>query len=148
MQPTDVDPREFIASVENARRREDASVLVELLEEISGHPAQMWGPSIIGFGSYHYRYASGHEGDAPALGFSPRKAHLVIYAINDTEESAAALADLGKYKRSTACLYVNKLADIDPDALRRYLVESYRHVMDAMHRPDPDSGTTERARRD
>jgi hypothetical protein len=88
----------------------------------------MWGPSIIGFGRYHYRYASGHEGDAPRLGFSPRKAQTVIYAMSGFEGQAALIARLGKVKASVACLYVNRLDQIDMDALRELAGRSLAHM--------------------
>ncbi len=116
--PTEISVADFIAAVENPTRRADAGTLCALFEEISGEPATMWGPSIIGFGTYHYRYASGHEGDAPRLGFSPRKAQTVLYVMSGFEGQEAMVARLGKVKSSVACLYVNKLADLDMAVLR------------------------------
>jgi hypothetical protein len=126
--PTDVSVADFIAAVENPRRRADAGTLCALFEEISGEPAVMWGPSIIGFGRYHYRYASGHEGDAPRLGFSPRKAQTVVYAMSGFEGQAALIARLGKVKTSVACLYVNRLDQIDMDVLRHLAQRSLAHM--------------------
>jgi hypothetical protein len=126
--PTDVSVADFIAAVENPRRRADAGTLCALFEEISGEPAVMWGPSIIGFGRYHYRYASGHEGDAPRLGFSPRKAQTVVYAMSGFEGQAALVARLGKVKTSVACLYVNRLDQIDMDVLRQLAQRSLAHM--------------------
>jgi hypothetical protein len=88
----------------------------------------MWGPSIIGFGNYNYKYASGHEGDAPVLGFSPRKAAITFYVFSNTERSKSALADLGKYKMSKACIYVKKLSDINLAALKEICIESIRYI--------------------
>ena len=122
--PTDISVAEFIAAVENPVRRADAETVLALLEEISGEPATMWGPSIIGFGKYHYRYDSGHEGDAPRIGFSPRKAQTVLYILGGFEWQDALLARLGKVKTSVACLYVNKLADVDMAVLREIAVRS------------------------
>lgn len=116
--PTEVSVADFIAAVENPTRRADAETLCALLEEVSGEPPIMWGPSIIGFGRYHYRYASGHEGDAPRLGFSPRKAQTVLYVMSGFEGQEAMIARLGKVKTSVACLYVNRLSDIDLGVLR------------------------------
>jgi hypothetical protein len=115
---TQVDPAGFIAAVEPAAKRADAEVLDAMFRRVTGEAPQMWGPSIIGYGSYHYRYPSGHEGRSPRLGFSPRKARHSLYLLDcgDEEENAAfvpLLARLGKHSRSVACLYVNKLADID-----------------------------------
>ena len=122
--PTDISVAEFIAAVENPVRRADAETVLALLEEISGEPATMWGPSIIGFGKYHYRYDSGHEGDAPRIGFSPRKAQTVLYILGGFDGQDELLARLGKVKTSVACLYVNKLADVDMAVLREIAVRS------------------------
>lgn len=88
----------------------------------------MWGPSIIGFGNYHYKYASGHEGDAPVLGFSPRKSALTFYVYSDTERSKFVLTKLGKFKMSKACIYVKKLSDINTDVLRELYFESIKYI--------------------
>lgn len=120
---------DFIAGVENPKRREDAKVVAALMAEISGEPATMWGPSIIGFGRYHYRYASGHEGDAPVVGFSPRKANLVLYFAGDEPGYSERLARLGKLKAGKACVYVNRLSDLDEAVLRdliRLTIETTR----------------------
>ncbi|MEO8219391.1 MAG: DUF1801 domain-containing protein [Specibacter sp.] len=127
--PTQVEPGEFIATVDTTeRRRQDALVLLELMAEITGQPPRMWGPSIIGFGEYHYKYASGREGDAAAAGFSPRKANLVIYGLQDPPEAGPLLEKLGKFKSSVACVYINKLADVDLDVLRELIGLSYRYI--------------------
>lgn len=115
--PTAVSVEDFIAAVENPKRREDARVLVRLMAEISGEPAMMWGPSIIGFGRYHYRYDSGHEGDAPLLGLSPRKANLVLYMTAYHDERADFLNRLGKHRSGQSCVYVNRLSDVDLDVV-------------------------------
>ncbi len=128
MRPTDASVADFIAAVENPRRRADAETLCALFEEISGEPPVMWGTSIIGFGRYHYRYASGHEGDAPRLGFSPRKAQTVLYVMGDFEGQDDLLARLGKVKGSVACLYVNRLDQIDLGVLREMAVASLAHM--------------------
>jgi len=114
--PTDIAVADFIAAVSHPGRRADAETLVALFERISGEPAVMWGGSIVGFGRYHYRYATGHEGDAPLLGFSPRKANMVIYAMPG-ERRDELLSRLGKHRSSVACLYVNRLSDINLDVL-------------------------------
>ena len=126
--PTEVSVADFIAAVENPQRRADAETLCALFEEISGQPPVMWGPSIIGFGRYHYRYASGHEGDAPRLGFSPRKAQTVVYAMSGFEGQAALIARLGKVKTSVACLYINRLEQVDMDVLRELAVRTRDHM--------------------
>ncbi len=114
--PTQVDVDEFIAAVEKPVRRADAKVVRDMMERVTGEPATMWGPTIIGFGAYHYRYASGHEGDMCRIGFSPRSANLVLY-LGGFPEFDALLGKLGKYRRSKACLYLNKLADVDLSVL-------------------------------
>ena len=110
--PTSVTVDSFIDAVEHPIRRADAKILRAMMERVSGERAVMWGPSIIGFGSYHYRYDSGHEGDMCRIGFSPRKAQLVLY-VGGFPGYEDMLARLGKHKTSKACLYINKLADVD-----------------------------------
>lgn len=125
---TDISVADFIAAVEHPQRRADAETLCALFEEISGEPATMWGPSIIGFGRYHYRYASGHEGDAPRLGFSPRKAQTVLYVMSGADGQADMIARLGKVKSSVSCIYVNRLDQIDMGVLREMAVASLAHM--------------------
>lgn len=115
---------DFIAAVEDPKRRADAEAACALLGEATGEPPVMWGPSIVGFGAYHYRYASGHEGDAPLVGFSPRKANLVFYLSGCEERRDAFLARLGRHKAGKGCVYVNRLADVDADVLREMAVAS------------------------
>lgn len=122
--PTDVSVADFIAAVDNPKRRADAETLCALFEAISGEPPKMWGPSIIGFGSYHYRYASGHEGDAPRLGFSPRKAQTVVYVMSGFKGQEEMIARIGKVKTSVSCMYVNRLDQIDLGVLREMAVAS------------------------
>ena len=131
--PTPVDPHEFIAAVPHPTRRADAELLLELMEEASGQPATMWGPTIVGFGTYHYKYESGREGDAVAIGFSPRSANLALYGLTVAPSAPALLAELGKHKRGAGCLYVNKLADVDVEILARLARDGYRHMMDVVH---------------
>lgn len=122
--PTEISVADFIAAVEHPVRRADAETVCALFEEISGEPPTMWGSSIIGFGRYHYRYDSGHEGDAPRIGFSPRKAQTVLYVMGGFEGQDELVARLGKVKTSVACLYVNRLANVDMDVLREMAVRS------------------------
>ena len=111
---TDVDVVDFINSfVDNDQKKTDSHKLIELMSEWSGFEPKMWGPTIIGFGSYHHKYASGHEGDAPLLGFSPRKAQFSLYIYSQTEKSDELLKDLGKFKMGKACIYFKKLSDIN-----------------------------------
>lgn len=124
--PTEVSVDDFINAVESPKKREDAFALKKMMEEITGEPAVMWGPSIVGFGSYHYKYATGHEGDAPIVGFSPRKAAHSLYLLScEQRDFEPLLAKLGKYKRSVACLYANKLSDLNEDILRELIAKSY-----------------------
>lgn len=101
------------AFVDSDQKKEDSFRLIELMREWSGFEPRMWGPSIIGFGSYHYKYASGHEGDAPLIGFSPRKAAFSLYVLPPAGERKDLLDKLGKFKMAKACIYVKKLAEID-----------------------------------
>lgn len=124
----DRDVLEFIETVEHPTRREDAYKLLDIFTEVTGMTAKMWGPSIIGFGSYHYKYASGHKGDAPIVGFSPRKARHSLYLMEEGEKRDKLLASFGKYKAGKACLYVNKLADIDIDVLKEMIAGTVEFV--------------------
>jgi len=121
---TDMSVDAFLAAVEHPVRRADGETLRALMARATGEPAVMWGPSIVGFGSYHYRYASGHEGDAPRVGFSPRAANLVLY-VGGFAEYEELLARLGKHKRSKACLYLNKLPDVDAAVLEEIVRRTY-----------------------
>ena len=116
-QPSDASVAAFVAGIADERRRCDSERLIALMSEVTGEPATLWGPSIIGFGSYHYRYASGREGDAPLVGFSPRKTALTLYASADEGVRAELLARLGPHKVGKSCVYVKRLADVDEQAL-------------------------------
>ena len=123
--PTSASVDDFIAAIENPRRRADALVSLAIYKQVTGLEPVMWGPSIIGFGSLHYVYETGREGDMPAAGFSPRKAYLTFY-VGDAFEGAEALyARLGKHKKTVACLYVNKLDDVDLDVLREIIARQF-----------------------
>lgn len=132
--PTDVSVDDFIAGVEKPVRRADAKILRDMMERVTGEPATMWGPTIVGFGSYHYRYASGHEGDSCRVGFSPRSANLVLY-VGGFPEYEALLGRLGKHKRSKACLYINKLADVDLEVLEEIARRTYAATEGVDHCP-------------
>src|SRR5690606_13341003 len=110
-------------------RREDARTLRVLLERATGQPARMWGTSIVGFGRYHYRYASGREGDAPAAGFSPRKANLTVYFVLGFDRFAEDLARLGPHTTSVSCLYLKSLDGVDLALLEDMVARSYRDVV-------------------
>ncbi|MCA3696163.1 DUF1801 domain-containing protein [Aquidulcibacter sp.] len=121
----------FLAEVEPAARAEEGQVLVDLFTRVTGQPPVLWGPSIIGFGSYHYRYESGREGDAPRVAFSPRKAKLVCYLKLESVGAEAILARLGKHSTGKGCLYINKLSDIDLGVLEELVADSYRAMAKA-----------------
>lgn len=121
----------FLAEVEPAGRADEGRVLADLFTRASGQEPVMWGPSIIGFGTYHYRYESGHEGDSPRVGFSPRKAKLVCYLKLDSVGAAPLLARLGKHGTGKGCLYINKLSDIDLSVLEELVADSYQAMAEA-----------------
>jgi len=115
----------FLATVENPTRRADAVVMLEMLGRVTGLPAKMWGAAIIGFGSYHYKYESGREGDSLRVGFSPRKANLAIYIMPGYTDHSEILGRLGKHKKGKSCLNINKLADVDLRVLEELLVAGF-----------------------
>ncbi|WP_271755009.1 DUF1801 domain-containing protein [Cohnella sp. JJ-181] len=121
---TDASVIAFIEGIDHLQKRADAFQLLDIFTETTGFEAKMWGPSIIGFGSYHYKYASGHEGDAPLVGFSPRKARISLYFAPDDTERAALLDKFGKYTAGKGCVYVNKVADIEIEVLEALIVQS------------------------
>ena len=125
--PTEIDPADFVAAVEHDVRRADAEVLLELMERVTGCPPKMWGPSIIGYDQYHYVYESGREGDFLKVGFSPRKANMVLYLLPGYDAAGEMLDRLGKHKIGKSCLYVNKLADIDLAVLEELIVSALAH---------------------
>jgi hypothetical protein len=118
---------EFLAGVPDEQRREDSRLLCTMMQEITGEPPAMWGASIIGFGTYHYRYASGHEGDSALASFAPRRQHLAIYLVGEFEiRHRSVLARLGPHKSGKGCLYIKRLDDVDRDALRELIDRSVR----------------------
>lgn len=119
---------EFIENVENLKKREDAYKLLDIFTETTGFKAKMWGPSIIGFGSYHYKYDSGHEGDAPLVGFSPRKAKISLYVASGDVKRKDLLEDFGKHTTGKSCVYINKVADIEVSVLKALINESIRFL--------------------
>ncbi len=123
--PTAVSIDEFLSTVDE-RRRAEAHILIDMMRQISAQEPVMWGPSIIGFGSQHYKYDSGREGDMPRLGFSPRKAAITVYFSEGFDRYDTLLPKLGKHKISVSCLYINKLDDIDIKTLRQMLEQSYK----------------------
>ena len=120
---------EFINSFANTeQKRADSYELIKIMQRITGFKPRMWGPSIIGFGSYHYKYESGHEGDAPMIGFSPRKAEFSLYAFTGAEEHQYLLKNLGKFKTGKACIYFKKLSDLDQNELEKLIKESIKYL--------------------
>jgi Domain of unknown function (DU1801) len=115
---------EFIGTVADERQRADAHIIAAMMERLSGHPPKMWGPSIIGFGQYHYKYASGHEGDMARIGFSPRKGNTVLYLVDGFEGYAELMAKLGKHRTGKSCLYIKRLGDIDEAVLEQLCARS------------------------
>lgn len=122
--PTKLSVAAFIDALPDATRRADAKALVKLFQGAAGEKPKMWGPSIIGFGSCHYTYESGREGDMPLVGFSPRKAATVLYGMRGFDDSEALLAKLGKYTTGKGCLYIKKLADADQKVLEEMVLKS------------------------
>jgi hypothetical protein len=127
MRRTAASVEEFLARVPDERRREEARRLCVMMQEITSEPPTMWGSSIIGFGTYHYRYPSGHVGDSALASFSPRRQHLAIYLVGEFENRHhSVLARLGPYKAGKGCLYIKRLGDVDHDALRELIDRSVR----------------------
>lgn len=125
--PTAQSVNDFLAREPEARRR-DCLALVEMMREATGADPVMWGPSIVGFGSYHYKYASGREGDWPIIGFSPRKKEITLYIMPGFEPFADLMAKLGTYRTGVSCLYVKQLADIDQKVLRQLLARAIKDM--------------------
>ena len=128
MNPTDASVPEFLDGVASAARRRDAETLIEIMERVTGEPPRMWGPTIIGFGRYHYEYASGREGDAAAAGFSPRKAATTVYLPDGVGAYADELERLGEHTTGVGCLYLKHLDRVDLGVLESIVEQSYRRV--------------------
>jgi len=134
---TAVDVEEFINNLDNEQKKKDSFELIELMEKATGEKAKMFGPTIIGFGQYHYKYASGHEGYAPLLGFSPRKAAISLYVTTGCDDQKQYLEGLGKYKMAKACIYIKKLDDINIEVLNKIMKESIDFVSNKYERINP-----------
>jgi len=119
---------DYINNVDHKGRREDALLLLPMMEDITKETARLWGPSIVGFGSYHYVYDSGREGDGPLTGFAPRKANMVVYVMPGFDDYPSLLADLGKHKVGKSCLYLGRLSGVDMGVLRKLVVASVNHM--------------------
>ncbi len=118
----------FINAVPDEQKRKDSFKVIELMKKKSGHEPKMWGPSIVGFGSYHYKYESGREGDMPVVAFSPRKPAIVFYLSGNYDKREKLLQQLGKYKTGKGCIYVRKLADVNEKILTEMISESLSHM--------------------
>jgi len=126
--PTTASVASFIDELADESKRADAKTLIKMMRELTGEPPKMWGPSMIGFGTCHYKYDSGREGDMPLVAFSPRKPALVIYLMTGAPGSAELFAKLGKHTTSKSCLYIKKLADVDPAVLKSLIVQSIGEI--------------------
>lgn len=127
-QKTEADVRSFLETVDHEKRREDAFRILEMMADITGLEAKMWGSSIVGFGDYHYKYDSGREGDFFKVGFSPRKARMTLYIMAGFDRYGELMGKLGKYKTGRSCLYVNKLEDVDEEVLKELIAHSYEYM--------------------
>lgn len=124
---TDASVQDFLNSVENKERRDDAFRLLEMFARLTGETPNMWGPAIVGFGKVMLNYASGRELDWPAVGFSPRKQNLTLYTITGTEKQKRLLEKLGRHSTSVACLYIKRLSDVDEKVLEKVIADAYMH---------------------
>lgn len=135
---TDEDVYDFIELLDNEQKKQDSIELIKLMEEATGEKAKMFGPTIIGFGQYHYKYPTGHEGDAPLLGFSPRKAAISLYVYTGCEQHKHLLENFGKYKMGKACIYVKKLSDVNIDVMKNMMKESIDFISEKYTRIHPN----------
>jgi hypothetical protein len=126
--PTDASVEAYLSAIEDGGRRDDCRAIASLMAKLAKAPAHMWGASIVGFGSYHYKYASGREGDACLTGFSSRKGDISVYLVASGAEQEQLLALLGRHKMGKACLYIRKLADIDMAILERLIAGSVAEI--------------------
>ncbi len=127
---TDLSVDAFIDGVEDKQKQADCRVLIEVMKQVTNDEPKMWGPSIVGFGNYHYKYASGREGDWFHVGFSPRKQNLTMYIMDGFEAYRDYLAELGKFKTGKSCLYVKKLDDVNMDVLQELIEASVKHQVE------------------
>ncbi|NNM13138.1 MAG: DUF1801 domain-containing protein [Gammaproteobacteria bacterium] len=124
----DASVEEFLNSIENEQRKKDAFAVLDIMRSVTRSEAKMWGPAIVGFGSYHYVYASGREGDWMQVGFSPRKNALTLYIMSGFSTYDELMQDLGKYKTGKSCLYIKKLEDVDIKVLKKLIRESVKYI--------------------
>jgi hypothetical protein len=116
---------DFLNEIENEQKRNDCFEILQLMQQVTQHEPKMWGPSIVGFGFYHYKYASGHEGDSPLMGFSPRKQNITLYITTDYERFSGLMEKLGKHSTGKSCLYIKRLSDVDRDVLKQLMTEAF-----------------------
>jgi len=131
--PTEASVAQFLDAVPDPVRRDDGKAVAALMARVTGEQPAMWGPSIVGFGAYRYKYESGREGEMCRIGFSPRKPELVLYVLNGNEDQSATLARLGKHKTGKGCLYIKQLGDVDLGVLE----ELVRDKLERMNRAYP-----------
>ena len=128
--PTQASVKEFLNQIPDKERRDDCFAVTKMMEEITGHKPKMWGPSIVGFGTYHYKYASGREGDWPISAFSPRKKDLTLYIMMGFEKHPELMKQLGKHSTSKSCLYIKRLSDIHIPTLKKLIKSSVKQLED------------------
>lgn len=126
--PNDASVLDFLNSVEDESKRDDCYEIMNMMQEVSGDQPKMWGSSIVGYGTYHYKYASGREGEWMKIGFSPRKQNLTLYLMAGVERNEEILSRIGKYKNGKSCFYIKKLDDIDREVLKELMIASLEHV--------------------
>lgn len=126
--PNDASVMDFIAGVPDETKRDDCNEILKMMQEVSGEQPKMWGTSIVGFGVYSYKYASGREGDWMRIAFSPRKQNITIYFMGGVEVHSELLSKIGKYKNGKSCFYIKRLDDIDRDVLRKLMVASLEYL--------------------
>ena len=129
--PNDQSVEAFLDAVADEKKRQDSYTILELMKQVTGEEPTMWGDSIVGFGSYHYKYKSGREGDWFLTGFSPRKQNLTLYIMAGFDQYDALLEKLGKFKTGKSCLYIKKVEDIDLPTLRELIEQSVQHLVDS-----------------
>ena len=138
-QQTDASVEDFLNALTDTQQRADSFKVLDLMKRISGDKPKMWGPSIIGFGLHHLKYASGRELDSPVIGFSPRKGNLTLYLLNGFAKYEEHLSKLGKYKTGKSCLYIKRLSDVDENVLENLVADSVDHVRHGALQPRHES---------
>ena len=126
--PNEADVTAFLNSVTDEKKRQDCFTILEMMKQVTGEEPIMWGPTIVGFGTYHYKYATGREGDWFLVGFSPRKQNLTLYVMAGFDQYDALMSRLGKYKTGKSCLYIKRLTDVDETTLRELVKQSVAHM--------------------